>query len=170
MARPAPPLLPSPRGSTATLFPGWSSPSQRPIPSDSFAPTLIAEAAKIAPESPAYDTVFYHRVRLLTALKRTDEARALLDAALPALRSQKPSSKLNALLGERMAVARDFNEFLQFAPRTVLSIGSQGAGDCSSNATERPTRNAARRLPRISASWFDDDAADVLNRKCRSQF
>ena len=68
-------------------------------------------------------------MRLLTALKRNDEARALLDAALPALQCQKPNSKLNALLGERMAVARDFNEFLAYAPRFMLSTGSQGADD-----------------------------------------
>ena len=98
-------------------------------PSDPFISQLLDEAAKTAPESPAYDTVFYHRVRLLISLKRNDEARTLLDAALPALRSQKPSSKLNALLAERMAVARNFVEFLDYAPRNILSQNSEGAED-----------------------------------------
>jgi len=62
-------------------------------PADKIAPQLLADAASIAPKSPAYDTVFYHRVRLLTGLKRSDEARALLDAALPPLQRQKPNSE-----------------------------------------------------------------------------
>lgn len=136
-------------------------------PTDAFAPTLIDEAAKITPDSPAYDTVFYHRVRLLIALKRTDEARTLLDAALPALRSQKPTSKRNALLGERLDVARDFKEFLEFAPRNTLSAGSEGAddlqGECNQNA-HAVTTNA--NCPELTQDlWFDDDATAILNQK-----
>ena len=101
----------------------------RATASDSFASQLVDAAAKIPESSPAHDTVFFHRVRLLTGLKRTDEARTLLDAALPALQRQKPSSNLNALLSERMAVARNFREFLVYAPRATLRTGSQGAED-----------------------------------------
>ncbi|MGB7267258.1 MAG: hypothetical protein WBC92_17205 [Terracidiphilus sp.] len=136
-------------------------------PSDPFAPDLAAEAAKIPPQSPAYDTVFYHRVRLLIGLKRTDEARALLDAALPALRRKEPSSALNALLGERMAVARSFSEFLQFAPRTVLQTGSEGAEDVQGQCMENPhakvhTEDCTSNEHPLE---FDEDAAVVLNRQ-----
>jgi hypothetical protein len=136
-------------------------------PTDPFAPALIDEAAKITPDSPAYDTVFYHRVRLLIALKRTDEARALLDAALPALRNQKPTSKRNALLGERMAVARNLNEFLEFAPRNTLSTGSEAAenlqGMCNQNAH---AVNGNTNCPEVTqALWFDRDAALIFNQK-----
>jgi hypothetical protein len=136
-------------------------------PSDAIAPQLLAEAEKIKPGSPAYDTVFYHRVRLLTALKRTEEARALLDAALPALRQQNPNSKLNALLGERMALARDFNEFLQFAPRTLMSSNSQGAYDLQSQCNENAHAvNASAKCPELSQSlWFDQDAVQVFNQQ-----
>ncbi len=136
-------------------------------PSDPFAPELIDEAAKFVPGSPAYDTVFYHRVRLLTALKRTEEGRALLDAALPALRQQKPDSKLNALLSERMALARDFNEFLQFAPRTLISSGSEGANDLQSQCNENAHAvNASAKCPELSESlWFDQDAVQVFNQQ-----
>ncbi len=163
-------------GSAASAFATWQHSHALPWlviaiakanPSDSFAPTLIAEAAKIAPQSPAYDTVFYHRVRLLTGLKQTDEARALLDAALPALRSQMPGSKLNALLGERAAVARSFTEFLQFAPRTVLQTGSQGAGDAQGQCTETPQTMPHQQdcTPEQRPLEFDVDAAVVLNRQ-----
>jgi len=136
-------------------------------PSDSFVPQLLDEAAKVAPASPAYDTVFFHRVRLLIALKRADEARALLDATLPALQKQKPSSKLNALLGERMAAARDFNEFLQFAPRTLMSYGSPGADDLQGFCNERAHAvNTQAKCPELSESpWLDQDAVQVFNQQ-----
>ena len=134
-------------------------------PSDPFAPQLIDAAAKIAPSSPAYNTVFYHRVRLLTGLRRTDEARALLDAALAALRDQKPNSQLNALLGERMAVARSFEEFLVYAPRTVLTTGSEDAGELQDFCNERAHAiNTFAPCPELKQPLeFDIDAALVLN-------
>ena len=135
--------------------------------SDAFVPDLLIEAAKIAPGTPAYDTVFFHRVRLLTALKRTDEARALLDAALPALRAQKPSSNLNALLGERMAVARNFSEFLVYAPRTTLRSGSQGAEDLQGQCNVKAHAvNAEADCPELKQPLeFNADAVNVLNRR-----
>ena len=163
-------------GSAASAYTTWRQGHDLPwfvmalvkaAPSDPFASELIDEAAKIAPGSPAYETVFYHRVRLLTALKRTEEARDLLDAALPALRRQKPNSKLNAMLGERMAVARDFNEFLQFAPRTLMSSDSQGADDLQSQCNENAHAvNSSAKCPELSQSlWFDQDAVQVFNRQ-----
>ncbi len=163
-------------GTAASAFTTWQRGHELPWlvvaiakagPTDAFAPALIDEAAKITPDSPAYDTVFYHRIRLLIALQRTDEARALLDAALPALRNQKPTSKRNALLGERMAVARDFKEFLEFAPRNTLATGSEGADDlqgmCNQNAH---AVSANAKCPEITQDlWFDDDAAVMFNQK-----
>lgn len=162
-------------GSAASSFALWQQDRALPWlvmamvkadPSDPFAPQLVDEAQKIAPNSPAYDTVFYHRVRLLTGLKRADEARALLDAALPVLHSQKPDSRLNALLGERMAVARSFTEFLVYAPRTTLATGSEGAGDlqalCSERAHAANSIAPCRELERPFE--FDVDAVEVLNR------
>jgi hypothetical protein len=134
--------------------------------SDALAPELIEEAAKIAPASPAYDTVFFHRIRLLTALKRTDEARTLLDAALPALQHQKPDSNLNAILGERMAVARNFSEFLTYAPRTPLRADSQDASDLQGqcNAKGHAVNEQAACLE-LKQPQFADDAVTVLNRQ-----
>ncbi|MGC1422293.1 MAG: hypothetical protein WA815_08080 [Terracidiphilus sp.] len=134
--------------------------------SDPFASQLIDEAAEIPPDTPAYDTVFFHRVRLLTALKRTDEARALLDAAIPPLQRQKPSSNLNALLGERMAVARNFSEFLIYAPRSPLKNESQGAYDLQGQCNERArAENHEADCPELKQPQFNEDAAIVLNRQ-----
>jgi tetratricopeptide (TPR) repeat protein len=133
--------------------------------SDPFASELINEAAEIPPDAHAYDTVFFHRVRLLTALKRTDEARALLDAAIPPLQRQKPSSNLNALLGERMAVARNFKEFLIYAPRATLKTESQGSYDLHGQCNERARAvNRDADCPELKQPQFNEDAVTVLNR------
>ena len=135
-------------------------------PNDEVAPTLIDEAAKIAPGTPAYDTVFFHRVRLLIGLKRTDEARTLLDSALPSIQRQKPSSRLNALLAERMAVARNFSEFLTYAPRPTLSTGSQGSWDLHGLCNVRAhAENREADCPEVNLPQFDDDAVTVLNQQ-----
>ena len=138
--------------------------------SDAFAPDLIAEAAKIAPESPAYDTAFYHRVRLLIALNQTDEARALLEKALAAPNLQKPSSERNAILGERMAVARDFSEFLEFAPRVALETGSEPAVDlralCQKRAGLPLYGGKTAPCPELDRPiTFDSDATNILNEE-----
>ncbi|HMG88382.1 MAG TPA: hypothetical protein VK574_21810 [Terracidiphilus sp.] len=160
---------------SATAFAKWQ--QRRELPwlvmamvkadaSNAFAPALIDEAAKIAPGTPAYDTLFFHRVRLLTGLKRADEARALLDAALPSLRSQKPSSSLNALLGERMEVARNFSEFLANAPRPTLRTGSQGAEDLQGQCNEKAHAvNEQADCPELKDPQFFADAVTVLNQQ-----
>ncbi len=134
--------------------------------SDPFAPVLVDDAGGIDSDSPAYETAFYHRVRLLTALNRTDEARTQLDQRLPVLRSGKPSSTLNALLGERMAVARDFNQFLVYAPRAALRTGSEGADDVRTQCNEQShARNGDADCPELMLPLeFDEDAVAVLNR------
>ena len=162
-------------GTAATAYAAWQKNHSLPWllmaltkadASSAFASALIDEAAKIAPGEPAYDTAFFHRVRLLIALKRPDEARNLLDTRLPALRSAKPGSTLNALLGQRTAVARDFNEFLVYAPRTVLSHGSEGAEDLESQCNEQAHAvNAPAACPPLQQPLaFDEDAVAVINR------
>jgi hypothetical protein len=161
--------------SSATAFAKWQ--QRREFPwlvmamvkadaSDPFASQLVEAAAKIPETSPAYDTLFFHRVRLLTGLKRTDEARTLLDAALPALQHQKPTSNLNALLGERMKVARNFSEFLAYAPRPTLRTGSQGAEDLQGQCNEKAHAvNEQADCQERKDPQFSADAVTVLNQQ-----
>jgi len=142
-------------------------------PDDAHVPELLAEAAKIKPESPAYETVFYHRVRLLIGSYRQDEARALLDKALPGLRKEPPGSTLNALLSERLAVARNFDEFLEFAPRKVLETTAASMADIAAGCND--VQPGSQKLyfcpkegdpPRLDqAEEFDEDSVKVLNRQ-----
>jgi hypothetical protein len=136
-------------------------------PSDGTTAQLLAAAETIKPDTPAYETVFYHRLRLLIGLKRTDEARTMLDAALAVLRNQPPDSYRNALLGKRMAVARSFSEFLTYAPRTTLETLSQGAADLQGQCNVRShARNQLADCPEVKQPLaFDEDAVQVLNQR-----
>lgn len=161
-------------GTSASVYAAWQQTHALPwlvmalfkaAPADPFTPELIDDAARIAPGSPAYATVFFHRVRLLIGIKRADEARTLLDAELALPRAQQPGSYRNALLGERMQAARNFSEFLTFAPRNVLEKGSSGVEDlqeqCNAGAK---VQNGNAPCPELNAMQFDEDAASVLNR------
>ena len=134
---------------------------------DPLVPQLLSAAETIKPGMPAYDTVFYHRVRLLIALHRNDEARALLDPAIAATAGRPPDSYRNALLGERMHIARNFAEFLADAPRTVLETSSQGAEDLHGQCNERAHAvNEPAACPEAEHPLaFDDDAARILNQR-----
>lgn len=136
---------------------------------DAVAADLLAAAEKVPATSPAYDTVFFERVRLLEGLHRGDEARRLLDARLPEVTRMGPSSNENALLGQRMALARSFDEFLQYAPRLGMSGDSGWPFPRSKPTPACPAK----------ASWmqtlgycptaqhpaqFDADAVAVMNR------
>ena len=133
-------------------------------------PALLTAAEAIPATSPAYQTVFYHRVRLLLELNRLGEARALLDSALAATKSSKPNSWRNALLAERFSAARNFSEFLTYAPRTALETGSQSAVNLQGLCNERVKRNRGDYTPAPCPELdhpltFDADAASLLNEK-----
>jgi hypothetical protein len=136
----------------------------RTPPTDPSVPDLLNAAARIRPDSPAWETVMVHRVRLLTGLGRSDEARVLLDGFLPAMRQRPADSALNAFLAERMAVARTFPEFLDFAPRTVLQEDSEGWWYQRESCPPVPGEPYHKKpcLPDHPME-FDADAAAVLN-------
>ena len=142
-------------------------------PWDAQTALLLAEAEKIKPNSPAYDTVFYHRVRLLIGRNRADDARALLDQALPALHAQPPSSNENALLAERLSVARDYREFLKYAPRRVVVSSSISDANIAANCNNVQAGFAIPDYcpkkgdpPQLDHSLeFDEDSVYVLNRQ-----
>jgi hypothetical protein len=86
---------------------------------DPAAPELAAAARKVGAASPGYATARFHGIRLLTAHKERDEARKWADEALSA---NLGITARNALLAERMALARDFPEFLRYAPRRPVAV------------------------------------------------
>jgi len=97
-------------------------------PSDATAPALAAEAAKIAPSSPAYVTAAYQRVRLTINTAPEAETRAFLDAMLA--RTDLSTSDRNLFIGQRMQVAEDEPAFAQLAVRIRLCADDTGADGC----------------------------------------
>jgi hypothetical protein len=83
-------------------------------PGDAVVPELLPAAREVTADSPAYITVNYHRVRLLPP----DDARALADKLLA---GKMPTSARNQFRAERMRLARDFEEFLRYAPRRPVA-------------------------------------------------
>lgn len=128
-------------------------------------PALMAAAAKVKPGDPAFETLVFHRVRLLTALHRDDEARALVDSVLQG--KTQPSSERNAYLSERMQLARSFDEMLTYAPRTVLDAQSQGFANAGSSCDlyTDPSQKPAKCVKDVHVLEFDDDAVQLLNQQ-----
>ena len=83
-------------------------------PKDANLTELLPAAAAVKPDSPAYLTVASQRIRLIPP----DDARALADQLLAA---NLPIASQNQIRAERMGLARDFNEFLRYAPRTAVA-------------------------------------------------
>ncbi len=121
-------------------------------PADPAAPELVAAARKIGVASPAYATAAYHGIRILTARNQRDEARKWADQALPA-NLGVPAH--NAFLLERLALARDFTEFLRFAPRQPVAA----TGDMADEEMEDQWRKVDQ------GPTFDWDSAAAFNLK-----
>jgi len=108
-------------------------------------PDLMAAAALVAADSPAFPTVEFHRLRLMPPA----DARPGLDAAL---RRKMPVSSRNLFLAARMRVSRNWDDLLRYAPRTVTSTFVEGWKAEYQPVTQRQL-------------YFDDDAARILDRQ-----
>src|SRR6185369_13177322 len=78
---------------------------------------LLEAAAKVDHGSSAFPSLAFHSVRLLVEANRLDEARTLLDRVLARDRKSLTPSALNLLLGQRMYLSQNLEEFLQNAQR-----------------------------------------------------
>ena len=114
----------------------------------------LAQAATVEPNSPAYLTIAYHRLRLLEELGRSEQARKLADQLLSEAHSQSSPSALNLLLARRSRLARNLDEFLLYAPRIPALVA---VGEDSERAYETAS-------PYAGKAYFDQDAADALSR------
>jgi len=131
--------------------------SEIPV-SDPNAPDLIKAAENVKPDSPAYLTTTYHAARLLMGQGKRDEARRKLDALLSS-RDQLPVSTVNELAALRMALARNLNELLAYAPRTPLGFTDDA------DYEELPSKLDDQSLKQLAAGpLFDYDAAALLTR------
>lgn len=78
--------------------------------------SIVSEAERIEPASPAFLTAQFHILRLLIEKGDSNGARGRLDSLLTT-ESTMPSSAVNQFRHLRMTLATDLNDFLKFALR-----------------------------------------------------
>ena len=122
----------------------------------------LADAAGAVPQSsPAYEMAVYERARLQIEQNQQQTARHLLDVNLPRFENG-PLSGFNLLLKQRFAVASDFRQFLQYAPRTPVEYVDNDDGDCGDDCTESSYGQDvnAKPLPKL----LDGDSAGIFSQ------
>lgn len=126
--------------------------SQAPA-NNSAAADLEAAAAKLTPDSPAYVTAAFHRLRLLAEADRRVGARAGIDSLLASAPPALSPAARNEFLALRMSLATSPADWLRFAPRRPVDMGGY--------AYVRPAGGSPPSKPDI----LDSDASIVLTEK-----
>lgn len=88
---------------------------------DRQAKALIDAAMRVSNSSDAFPSARFEGVRLMIEASRIEQARSALDETLGNGKASLDTSTTNALRAEHMKIARSFEEFLAYAPRTVHS-------------------------------------------------
>jgi hypothetical protein len=123
------------------------------------AAALLAAAANVDHNSPAFPSLAYHSVRLLIESNRSAEARVALDKILAADRQKLTPSALNLLLAQRTTVAQNLEEFLQDAPRVPAGFSDDSDG------RELPDDDSATKdITKDAKLFFDLDGANAFNK------
>jgi hypothetical protein len=123
------------------------------------ADALLSAAAAVDHSSPAFPSLAFHYVRLLIARGRSDEARAMLDKTLANDRAQLTPSAVNLLLGQRMMLASNLDEFLQAAQRKPAGLSDDNDG------REIPDdESQAKDTTKGAEVFFAPDSAAIFNQ------
>lgn len=121
--------------------------------------SLLKAAANVDHDSPAFASVAFHSVRLLTESKRANEARAMLDKILANDRSKLSPSVVNLLLSQRLTLAQNLDEFLQSAQRVPA-----GFSDDSDGREIPDEESVTKETTKGATFFFDVDAANAFNK------
>jgi hypothetical protein len=121
--------------------------------------SLLSAAARVDHSSPAFPSLAFHNVRLLMESKRVDAARSALDKVLSEDRSRLPASALNQLLGQRLMLAQNLEEFLQSGQRAPAGF-SDNSDDREIPDDEKDMESTTKG----SKLFFDLDAANIFNK------
>lgn len=124
-------------------------------PGDPRAPKLIEAAETVQAAVPAYDSVTFHRFRLMMQSGGRAAVLPQLNRLLAHDAGNMPRSALNLFLAMRMTYARDLGEFLKYAARVPVELGGDGYAPFLYEADHPPP----------DSPWFDSDALMVLNRQ-----
>ncbi|HWC96184.1 MAG TPA: hypothetical protein VG456_05535 [Candidatus Sulfopaludibacter sp.] len=114
---------------------------------------LITAAHSVKPDSPAWDSVTYYGILSQIRAGNLDAARTWTDEAM----AVKPSKgTMNLLRSERLRLARDWTEFLQYATRRAVTSSSD------EDEFDDPIGDAELKRQPVA---LDDDSVSALNRE-----
>ncbi|HUE80739.1 MAG TPA: hypothetical protein VMM84_01415 [Pyrinomonadaceae bacterium] len=122
---------------------------------------LLKAASEVKPDAAAFPGMSFHTVRLLSESGRNKQARQKLDELLAEQRSRFTVSAQNLLLGQRMALSQNLEEFLTYSQRLPAGITwdeddrQLPAHLDQDSETDKKLQHQVR---------FDIDAASTLNR------
>ncbi len=118
---------------------------------------VLATADGVPASSPAYVSVFYHRMRLRNGLGKFAEVRKSIDAYLAAQPDLTPVAA-EYLLNLRLDAASDLDDAIRFLPRQTCSVENR-----------EPPPNCPTSIAEHSARFLDalplDVLVEVLNNK-----
>ncbi len=121
--------------------------------------SLLNKGKGVGGDSPAFATVAYHSARLLVESGRAAEARSLLDKVLAGDRQYLDASATNSLMAERMMLAENLDQFLQFAQRKPAGFSDDNDG------REIPAEDSElTEITKGSKLFFDIDTANIFNK------
>lgn len=121
---------------------------------DSSASDILKASASIDRNSPAYLTALHHRIRILSEMGNSAEARQLLEEFFSRTPGKLPISSQNVFRAQRLALAQNFDEFLKYAPRIPALITTDPSGQDLPDDVKRQS----------AGSYFDNDAVEAFNK------
>jgi len=120
---------------------------------------LLKAAGGVDHASPAFPSLVFHSVRLLNAAGRAAEARTMLDGVLSNDRARLSPSALNHLLGQRMMLATNLDEFLQAAQRKPAAFSDDNDGREIPDEESQTAETTKR-----AELFFAPDSAGIFNQ------
>ena len=130
------------------------------------AAAIAAAAAGTSPDSAAFPTITFHRIRIFMNSGKQDAAREELDRVLAADRENFPPSSLNLIMAERFRLARNFDEFLKYAPREAAGIVTFNYDSLPDDLSDSAfSMNRAEYKPATQPPLFDADSVRLINRQ-----
>lgn len=124
-------------------------------------PALLQAADQVATTSPAFASVAFHKVRLLMEADKKTEALQQLDKILA--NNLVPSAR-NQFLSQRMILAQNLDEFLNYAQRTVIAEGYFIDNRELPDDLFNPDGEVAKKKTKTTKQLFDDDSANIINK------
>jgi hypothetical protein len=129
-------------------------------------PELITASKEVARTSPAFLTVAYHLARLQMAQGQFDEPRNLLDSILSDGSLKMSISTANSFFSERLQLAQNLDEFVQFSQRHAAAFAYDGNNTQLVDLAEIPKEGEdyyKKDRPWLNRRMFDTDSTWVMN-------